>query len=92
MEHKIALRAVQNAIITLDGVRVPEAMRLQRASSFRDTANVLRMTRPASLAGRRLAAGGLRARPALRHQAGAVGRAIAGSSWCRTSSSACWAT
>ncbi len=45
MEHKIALRAVQNAIITLDGVRVPESMRLQRASSFRDTANVLRMTR-----------------------------------------------
>ncbi|HET9772016.1 MAG TPA: acyl-CoA dehydrogenase family protein [Acidimicrobiia bacterium] len=45
MEHKIALRAVQNAIITLDGARVPEAMRLQRASSFRDTANVLRMTR-----------------------------------------------
>src|SRR5207248_3946804 len=45
MEHKIALRAVQNAIITLDGVRVPEAMRLQRASSFRDTASVLRMTR-----------------------------------------------
>jgi glutaryl-CoA dehydrogenase len=45
MEHKIALRAVQNAIITLDGVPVPEAMRLQRAGSFRDTANVLRMTR-----------------------------------------------
>src|SRR2546423_3977849 len=45
MEHKIALRAVQNAVITLDGVRVPESMRLQRASSFRDTANVLRMTR-----------------------------------------------
>ena len=45
MEHKIALRAVQNAIITMDGVRVPESMRLQRASSFRDTANVLRMTR-----------------------------------------------
>jgi glutaryl-CoA dehydrogenase len=45
MEHKIALRAVQNAIITLDGVRVPEPMRLQRASTFRDTANVLRMTR-----------------------------------------------
>jgi glutaryl-CoA dehydrogenase len=45
MEHKIALRAVQNAIITLEDVRVPEPMRLQRASSFRDTANVLRMTR-----------------------------------------------
>src|SRR5207237_3452807 len=45
MEHKIALRAVQNAVITLDGVRVPESMRLQRASSFRDPAKVLRMTR-----------------------------------------------
>ena len=42
MEHKIALRAVQNAVITLDGAPVPESMRLQRASSFRDTANVLR--------------------------------------------------
>ena len=45
MEHKIALRVVQNALITLDGVRVPEAMRLQRADTFRDTAAVLRMTR-----------------------------------------------
>src|SRR5258705_4982606 len=45
MELQIAHRVVQNAIITLDGVRGPEAMRLQRASSFRDTANVLRMTR-----------------------------------------------
>jgi glutaryl-CoA dehydrogenase len=45
LEDKIALRVVQNALITLDGVRVPEANRLQRASSFRDTANVLRMTR-----------------------------------------------
>jgi alkylation response protein AidB-like acyl-CoA dehydrogenase len=42
---KIALRAVQNALITLDGVRVPEENRLQEAHSFRDTANVLRMTR-----------------------------------------------
>jgi glutaryl-CoA dehydrogenase len=45
LEDKIALRAVQNALITLDGVRVPEADRLQNANSFRDTANVLRMTR-----------------------------------------------
>jgi glutaryl-CoA dehydrogenase len=45
LEDKIALRAVQNALITLDGVRVPEANRLQNANSFRDTANVLRMTR-----------------------------------------------
>ena len=45
MKDKIALRVVQNASITLDGVRVPEASRLQNASSFRDTAKVLRLTR-----------------------------------------------
>jgi glutaryl-CoA dehydrogenase len=42
---KIALRVVQNAHITLEGVRVPEASRLQRADSFRQTAEVLRVTR-----------------------------------------------
>ncbi|HUA29829.1 MAG TPA: acyl-CoA dehydrogenase family protein [Streptosporangiaceae bacterium] len=45
MKDKIALRVVQNAVITLDGVRVPEASRLQNATSFRDTAAVLRLTR-----------------------------------------------
>jgi glutaryl-CoA dehydrogenase len=45
LEDKIALRAVQNALITLEGVRVPEENRLQEAHSFRSTANVLRMTR-----------------------------------------------
>ncbi|HEY5361345.1 MAG TPA: acyl-CoA dehydrogenase family protein [Streptosporangiaceae bacterium] len=45
MQDKIALRIVQNAVITLDGVRVPEANRLQNANSFADTAAVLRMTR-----------------------------------------------
>src|SRR5258707_13331180 len=45
MRDKIALRVVQNASITLDGGRVPEASRLQNASSFRDTAKVLRLTR-----------------------------------------------
>ncbi len=45
LEDKIALRAVQNALITLQDVRVPEENRLQEANSFRDTANVLRMTR-----------------------------------------------
>jgi glutaryl-CoA dehydrogenase len=45
MRDKIALRVVQNAHITLDGVRVPEENRLQGADSFRDTAAVLRMTR-----------------------------------------------
>jgi glutaryl-CoA dehydrogenase len=45
MRDKIALRVVQNAQITLDGVRVPEANRLQEAASFRETAAVLRLTR-----------------------------------------------
>src|SRR6266480_4563665 len=45
MKDKIALRVVQNAYITLDGVRVPEENRLQKATSFRQTAAVLRQTR-----------------------------------------------
>ena len=45
LKDKIALRVVQNALITLEDCRVPEASRLQRANSFRDTAAVLRMTR-----------------------------------------------
>ena len=45
MRDKIALRVVQNAHISLDGVRVPESSRLQGADSFRDTAAVLRLTR-----------------------------------------------
>jgi glutaryl-CoA dehydrogenase len=45
MRDKIALRVVQNAHISLEGVRVPEANRLQHAASFRDTAAVLRLTR-----------------------------------------------
>jgi glutaryl-CoA dehydrogenase len=45
LEDKIALRVVQNAHITLTGVRVPEENRLQHANSFRDTAKVLRATR-----------------------------------------------
>jgi len=45
LQNKIALRVVQNALITLEDCRVPEANRLQEAHSFRDTAAVLRMTR-----------------------------------------------
>src|SRR5712692_6196957 len=45
IEHKIALKVVQNGQITLKDVRVPEADRLQGGNSFRDTARVLRMTR-----------------------------------------------
>ncbi|MGI5390943.1 acyl-CoA dehydrogenase family protein [Streptomyces sp. CA-251251] len=43
--HKTSLRIVQNADVTLTGVRVPEADRLQRVSSFRDVAEILRATR-----------------------------------------------
>jgi glutaryl-CoA dehydrogenase len=45
IENKQALRIVQNADITLDKVRVPAAMKLVNANSFRDTAAVLRLTR-----------------------------------------------
>jgi glutaryl-CoA dehydrogenase len=45
IEGKQSLRMVQNADITLEDVRVPESLRLQRANSFRDTAKVLRQTR-----------------------------------------------
>jgi glutaryl-CoA dehydrogenase len=45
IEHKMALRVVQNGWITLKDCHVPEADRLQRANSFKDTAKVLRMTR-----------------------------------------------
>ncbi|WP_297336246.1 acyl-CoA dehydrogenase family protein [Algoriphagus sp.] len=45
MEDKMALRTVQNALITLTHCEIPEADRLQEAHSFKDTAKVLRMTR-----------------------------------------------
>jgi len=45
IEHKMALRVVQNALITLENCVVPEENRLQLDTSFRDTARVLRMTR-----------------------------------------------
>src|SRR5204863_8521927 len=44
-KNKIALRVVQNALITLEDCRVPEANRLQKAHSFKEVAAVLRMTR-----------------------------------------------
>jgi glutaryl-CoA dehydrogenase len=45
IEGKMALRIVQNADIVLDGCRVPDANRLERANSFKDTAKILRQTR-----------------------------------------------
>ncbi len=43
----MALRATQNGLITLTDCLVPEADRLQKANSFKDTALVLRQTRAA---------------------------------------------
>jgi len=45
IQNKMALRVVQNALITLNNCRVPEENRLQKDMTFRDTARVLRMTR-----------------------------------------------
>jgi glutaryl-CoA dehydrogenase len=45
MEGKMALRVVQNAVITLENCRVPESNRMPEARSFRDAGRVLRMTR-----------------------------------------------
>ena len=45
IKGKMALRIVQNALITLTNCEVSEAHRLQQAGSFKDTAKVLRMTR-----------------------------------------------
>jgi glutaryl-CoA dehydrogenase len=47
IQHKMALRVVQNGLITLKDCRVSEADRLQGANSFKDTARVLRQTRAA---------------------------------------------
>lgn len=47
IQHKMALRVVQNGLITMTDCRVPEANRLQNANSFKDTAQVLKMTRAA---------------------------------------------
>jgi glutaryl-CoA dehydrogenase len=45
IHDKMALRIVQNGLITLTDCRIAEADRLQQANSFKDTARVLRMTR-----------------------------------------------
>lgn len=45
IKGKMSLRIVQNGLITMKDCRIPESDRLQHANSFKDTANVLRMTR-----------------------------------------------
>jgi glutaryl-CoA dehydrogenase len=45
IENKMALRVVQNALVTMKDCRVSEADRLRNANTFKDTAKVLKMTR-----------------------------------------------
>ena len=45
IQNKIALKVVQNGLITMEDCRIPEENRLQGDQSFRDTARVLKMTR-----------------------------------------------
>lgn len=45
IEDKMALRTVQNGLVTLTNCMVKESDRLQQANSFKDTARVLRLTR-----------------------------------------------
>src|SRR5258708_21380182 len=45
IQNKIALKVVQNGLITMENCPVPEENRLQEHTSFRDTARVLKMTR-----------------------------------------------
>jgi alkylation response protein AidB-like acyl-CoA dehydrogenase len=45
IENKMALKVVQNGLVTMKDCRVPESNRLECDNSFRDTARVLKMTR-----------------------------------------------
>src|SRR5262249_42639223 len=45
IQNKIALKIVQNGLITLNNCRISEENRLQNDTSFRDTARVLKLTR-----------------------------------------------
>ncbi|WP_435747322.1 acyl-CoA dehydrogenase family protein [Microbacterium sp. PMB16] len=45
MEGKTSLRPMQNYLIVLDDVRIPESARLQRVESWRDVARMLRAMR-----------------------------------------------
>ncbi|HVJ64011.1 MAG TPA: acyl-CoA dehydrogenase family protein [Bdellovibrionota bacterium] len=45
IEDKMSLRIVQNALITMENVKVSEERRLQNCKNFKDTARVLKQTR-----------------------------------------------
>jgi glutaryl-CoA dehydrogenase len=91
IRHKMALRVVQNGLITLTDCRVPEADRLQKANSFRDTALVLRQTR-AAVAWESVGCATGASEHALRYAQKRSAAPSRASSSCRTCSRACWAT
>ncbi len=90
---KTALRMMQNAHITLDGVRVPESRRLHNVNSFRDVAAMLRAMRSdVAWIATGIAAGAFEA--ALRYvtERRQFGRPLGPSSSSRKSSPGCSAT
>jgi len=84
IQNKIALKVVQNGLITMENCRVTEENRLQADQSFRDTARVLKMTR-FMVAGRRQDAP-WRLRKSVKYcqERLQFGKPIAHSRWCRT--------
>lgn len=49
IQGKASLRIVDNALITLEGARVPESLRLQRVETFSDIARMLRHMRASTV-------------------------------------------
>ena len=92
MTGKTALRAVWQADIELDGVRVPVENKLPGCKNFRDVAGVLSRTRY-TVAWRALGHGARRLRGRARLRASSASSSASRSpatSSCRTSSAACW--
>ena len=93
IEHKIALKVVQNGVITLKDCRVPEANRLQAGNSFRDTAKVLKMTRYAvAWMATGCAMGAYEMRSNTRRSACNSANRLARFNWCRICSPKCLPT
>ena len=91
IQNKIALKVVQNGLITMENCRIPEENRLQGDKSFRDTARVLKMTRYHGCVGSDgMRDGRLRERTQVLPGAPTVRQAHwLRSSWCRTCSPRC---
>src|SRR5262249_29751274 len=87
IQNKIALKVVQNGLITMNNCRIPEENRLQVDKSFRDTAHLLRMTRYGVGPDARWAP--MRIRSSILRSVCSSESRSARSRWCRTSSPKC---